>query len=58
MRSNLERLSNDRAKLVEVLTPLVGEGAIPGVLHRLDELVVDAKRKDVVAKRTAASATR
>ncbi|HUP87404.1 MAG TPA: hypothetical protein VM143_17265 [Acidimicrobiales bacterium] len=56
MRANLERLSADRAKLIEVLTPLVGERAIPGVLHRLDELVVDAKRKAIAAERRGVAA--
>ncbi len=55
MHANLERLSADRVKLIEALTPLVGEGAIPGVLHRLDELVADAKRKSIVARRRAQS---
>ncbi len=39
MQARLERLGKDRAAFVEAIKPLVGEEAIPGVLHRLDLLL-------------------
>lgn len=43
--TRLRSLSADRAAFTQQIRPLVGDEAIPGVLHRLDELVADIELK-------------
>jgi hypothetical protein len=52
MATRIRSLSADRAAFIEQIRPLVGDEAIPGVLHRLDELVadIDLKSKGVGAR--------